>query len=86
MINAVTGGTLNTKTVIAAQEYFKKMVMNSSRIKPSKLAHVYNVDVVTALIVQVETLSKKIDRLSVIKQPAPMMHYDLCREGYKSQW
>ena len=39
----------------------------SSEAKLRKLAHVYNVEVVTTLTVQVEALSKKIDGLLVIK-------------------
>ena len=72
MINAMIGGTLNTKTMEAAMELFEEMTMNSyqwhsSKAKSSKIARVYDVDVVTALVVQVETLSKKIDGLAVTK-------------------
>ena len=71
MIDAAEG-TLNTKTPKVAQELFEEMTMNSyqwysSKAKPSKLAHVYDVDVVITLVVQVKALSKKIDGLSVVK-------------------
>ena len=67
MIDTTTEGTLNNKTLEVIQELFKEMAMNSyqwinSWPKPSKLAHVYDVDVVTALAMQVEALSKKIGR------------------------
>ena len=45
----------------------------------------YDVDVITTLVVYVEALSKKIDGLSIIKQPTPMMHCDLCGWGHGSQ-
>ena len=51
---------------------------HSSIAKPSKPTHVSNVDVLTALVVQVETLSKKIDELLVTKQQALIMQRDLC--------
>ena len=64
MIDILVRGTLNTKTPKVVMEIFEEMAMNSyqwhnSRAKHSKLAHMYNMDVVTALSVQVETLSKK---------------------------
>ena len=71
MINAVAGGTLNNKTPEAIQELFEEMAMNdyqwcTSRAKSSKPAHVYDVDTIIALAVQVETLSRKINKLPVI--------------------
>ena len=56
MINVVMGGTLNNKMPEAAQELFEKMVMNNyqwqnSRAKPIKLAHVYDINAVTTLVV-----------------------------------
>ena len=77
MIDSAAGGTLNTKTPKAAMELFEEMSMNSyqwhsSRAKSSKPTHVYDVDVVTAQVVQVEILTKKIDILVVTKQQVPL--------------
>ena len=52
---------------------------------PNKQTHVYNVDVVTSLTMQVETLYKKIDRLSVTKQQAPVLQCDLCGGSHGTQ-
>ena len=72
MIDVVVGGTLNHKTLEAAQELFEEMAMNSYQwcpfqAKPSKLAHVYDVKAIIALAIQVEALSRKIDGLLVIQ-------------------
>ena len=55
-----------------AMELFKEMNMNSyqwhsSKAKSSKPAHMYDVDAITSLAVQVESLSKKIDGLTITK-------------------
>ena len=42
----------------------------------------YDVDKVTALVVKVDALSKKIDGLSILKQPIQVMQCDLCGEGH----
>ena len=78
MIDITMGGTLNIKTPEVAMELFEEMTMNnyqwsSSRVKPSKSAHVYDVDTITALAMQVKTLSKKINGLLVTKQQTPVM-------------
>ena len=70
MIDAAVRGTLNTKMPEVAMELFKEKAMNSyqwhnSRAKSSKLTRVYDIDAITALAVQVEILSKKIDGLAV---------------------
>ena len=75
MINAVSERTLNTKTPEATQELFKEMAMNNyqwynSRVKPSKPTHVYDMDAIIALTVQVKALHKKINKLSIIKHLA----------------
>ena len=75
MIDATAGGTLNSKTPEVVQELFEEMAMNSyqwnnSQAKPSKPTHVYDVDVVIALVVHVEAFSKNIDGLSIVKQLA----------------
>ena len=44
----------------------------------------YDVDVATALAMQVET-DKKIDRFTVTKQQALIMHCDLCGRSHESQ-
>ena len=72
MINVATRGTLNSKTLEVIEELIKEMVMNNyqwytSRVKPSKLTSVYDVDAITALVVQVEALSKMINGLSAIQ-------------------
>ena len=72
MISMAIKGTLNTKTPEAAMELFEEIAMNSYqwhnfRAKSSKLAHVYDIDVVTAMAVQLETLSKKINGLAIAK-------------------
>ena len=69
MTDIVTGGTLNTKMPKATMELFEEMTINryywhNSRAKSNKLAHVYDIDVVTTLVVQVKTLTKKIDGLA----------------------
>ena len=71
-------------------ELFKEMAMNnyqwhSSKAKLSKPAHVYNVDAITALAVQVEILSKKIDGLLITKQPTQVIECDLYGEGHGNQ-
>ena len=88
MIDATVGGTLNAKTLEESVELFKEMVMNSyqwynSRAKSNKTGHVYDVDMVMALAVQVVNLNKKIDGLMVIKQ-IPNSHYDLCGGNHGS--
>ena len=70
MIDTAVGGSLNAKTPEGFMELFKEMVMNNYqwyiyRAKINKTAHVYDVDIVTALAVQVENLNKKIDILMV---------------------
>ena len=90
MINIGTKGTLNTKMPEVAMDLFEEMAMNNyqwhdSRARSNKPGHVYDVDVVTTLVVQAETLSKKIDGLTITKQQAPIMHCDLYRRGYGSQ-
>ena len=87
MIDAAAGGTLNNKTPEAAQELIEDMAMNnyqwhSNRAKPSKPAGIYEVDAVTALARQVETLSKKIDGLSVGHQPVQVLQCDMCNGGH----
>ena len=72
MIDIAIRGTMNTKTPEAAMELFEEMTMNNYqrhnfRAKPNKPAHVYDVDAVVTLAMQVETLSKKIDKLTVTK-------------------
>ena len=89
MINAATRGTLNTKTPKGSMELFEEMAMNSyqwynSRVKPNKTAHVYNIDMVTTLAVQVESLNKKITGLMVTKQMLNS-HCDLCGGIHGSQ-
>ena len=71
MFNVAIRGTLNNKMPEVAQELFEEMAMHNyqwctSRAKPSKLAYVYDVDVVTTLEVQVEALSRKIYKLPII--------------------
>ena len=56
MIDAVVGGTLNTKTPKAIIELFEEMVRNSHqwhnfKAKFGKPTHVYDVDAVTTLVV-----------------------------------
>ena len=90
MIDATTRGTLNIKMPEAAMELFEEMAINNyqwhnSRAKPSKQTHVYDMDVVTTLAMQVETLSKKIDRLSITKQLAHVMQCDICGGGHGIQ-
>ena len=72
MIDVVDRGILNSKTPKVAQELFEEIVINSyqwhsSKAKPSKPTHVYEVDVVITLVVLVEALSKKIDSFSIMK-------------------
>ena len=63
---------MNAKTSKGSMEVFEEMAMNSyqwysSRAKLGKTTHVYDVDTVTTLAVQVENLNKKIDGLMVTK-------------------
>ena len=72
MINAIVRGTLNNKIPKAAQQLFEEIAMNnyqqhSSKAKSNKPTHVYKMDAMTTLTIQVEALSKKIDGLSIIK-------------------
>lgn len=48
----------------------------------TKLAGVYDVDLVTTLTLQVEAMSKKIDRLSTVTKQTQLMHCDLCGGGH----
>ncbi|XP_027351012.1 uncharacterized protein LOC113862053 [Abrus precatorius] len=87
MIDAAAGGTLNSKTPRATQELFEEMAMNnyqwsSTRSKPAKSTGIYSLDAVTSLAMQVETLGKKINGLSVNHQVAPVMRCDICRGGH----
>ena len=89
MIDAAIEGTLNTKMPKVAMDLFKEMTMNSykwhsSKAKSNKPTHVYDVNAITTLAMQVETLSKKIDRLTITKQQALFMHYDLYGRGHES--
>ena len=75
MINAVARGTLNSKTPEATQELFEEMAMSdyqwcTSWAKSSKLTYVYDMKAIATLAIQVENLSRKIDELIVIQQPA----------------
>ena len=61
---------MNAKTPEGSMELFEEMTTTSyrwyiSRAKLSKTVHVYDVDMITALVVQDETLNKKIDKLMV---------------------
>ena len=72
MIDATAGGTLNAKTPEGSMELFEEMAMNSyqwysSRAKPGKTVHVYDIDTVIALVVQMENLNKNMDGLMVTK-------------------
>ena len=72
MIDVATEGILNTKMPKVAMDLFEEMAMNSyqwhsSRAKSNKLAHVYDVDVIITLAMQVEILRKKIDWLTVME-------------------
>ena len=56
MIGVVVGGTLNSKTPKAIQELFEEMAMNNyqwhtSQAQLSESTHVYDVDIVIALVV-----------------------------------
>ena len=73
MIGTTTGGAFNTKTPEGSMELFKELAMNSYqwysfKTKLGKIAHVYNVDTIIALAVQMENLNKKIDGLMITKQ------------------
>ena len=72
MIDVVVGGKLNVKMLEGSMKLFEELAMNSyqwysSRAKSSKIAHVYDVDTVTTLAMQMENLNKKIDGLMVTK-------------------
>ena len=72
MINPIVGGILNNKTLEVTQELFKEMAMNSykwhsSKAKPNSPTYMFFVNAIIALAIQVETLSKKIEGLLVIK-------------------
>ena len=73
MIDIAIGGKLNAKMPEGSMELFEEMAMNSyqwysSKAKLGKTTHVYDVDTVTSLVVQVENLNKNIDGFMVTKQ------------------
>ena len=83
MIDAAAGGTLNSKTPEAAQDLIEEMAMNNYqwhtvRSKPTKPAGVYDVDAVTGLAIQLDALSKKIEGLSMVQQPAQVACCEIC--------
>src|SRR5262249_47809071 len=86
MIDVASGGTLNNKTPEAAYELIDKMATNSYQWQvdcsaSKKPVRVYNVNVVTALAVQIELLNKKIDGMSIRQ----VMMCELCGvNGHKS--
>ena len=56
MIDVATGGTLNAKTLNGFMELFEEMAMNNyqwyrSTAKLGKIAHVYDVNTITGLVV-----------------------------------
>ena len=90
MIDKATRGTLNTKIPEVAIELFKEMAMNSYqqhnfRAEGNKPIYVYDVDAVIALVMQLETLSKKIDRLVITKQQVLVLHCDLYGGSHGNQ-
>ena len=59
--------------------------MVNYKAKLGKITHIYDVDIVTTLAMQVENLNKKIDGLMVMKQQAPISHCDLYGGSHGSQ-
>ena len=57
----------------------------TSQAKPSKPTHVYDIDAIIALPIQVKTLSRKIDGLPVIQQLAQVTLCDMWGKAYKSR-
>ncbi|KAA3488098.1 Retrotransposon gag protein [Gossypium australe] len=69
LIDVATSGTLNNKTLEAAEEFIEEMALNNykflvMRTKLIKAASIFKIDAVAMLASQVEALGKKIDGLS----------------------
>ena len=85
MIDAVAGGTLNSKTPEQAQDLIEQMTMNNyqwstARTKLSRQVGVYDVDAVTALAAQMEAMNKKIDGLTLSQNQSKFIKCDSYRE------
>lgn len=86
MIDAVDRSTSNI-TPEAMQELIEEMAMHcyqlrATRSRPSKPASVNDVDVVTALAVQLEALSKMVDGILAAQQRANVMQCNFYRRKY----
>ncbi|KAG8498924.1 hypothetical protein CXB51_005293 [Gossypium anomalum] len=91
MIDAAAGGTINNKTPEEASEFIEEMSLNNyhwqvKRTKPTKIAGVYNVDLVAMLSNQVELLNKKIDGLLDSTQVHPAMRCDSSGGGVPTEY
>ena len=68
MIDAAAGGTLMRKTLEKAYELLEEMVLNVYQWQsnwPKKRIHgIHSIDVISALSVQIEASSRKIDKLN----------------------
>lgn len=72
MIDSAVGGSLDSKTMEVAKKLIKNIAIrnyqwNSRGKQTSKIAGVLEVSKVTALVAQVEAMSKKIDSLLLLK-------------------
>ena len=85
MIDAATGGSLNSKTPEAVYNLIEEMAKNSyqwqsDRSQPRKVVGVHRLDSVIALSAQIEALNRKIDKISMTT-PA-MQHQGVQCEQY----
>ncbi|KAA3460475.1 Retrotransposon gag protein [Gossypium australe] len=80
LIDSAADGTLNNKTPEAAYEFIEEMSLNNyqwqvTRTKPTKSVRVFNIDALTMLSTQMETMNKNIDSLCS-SQAHPVMQCD----------
>ena len=86
MVDAAPGRTINNKTPEDAYEFIEEMSLNNyqwqvMRTKPTKIAGVYNVDLIAMLSNQVELLNKKIDGFLNSLQVHPVMQCEASGGG-----
>jgi len=76
LLDAVAGGTLGSKTPSEARHLIEEMAMNSYQWNTrdrNKVAGIHEVDAVTSLAAQVESLSKKLDVMASARVAAITM-------------
>ena len=89
-IEAIASGAVMGKSVDEAYELLKEMASNNYQwpserlVSIRKVVGVHEIDVLIALVAQVNALSNKFDSLGVHAMQSPSVTYELCRGNHSS--